>query len=173
VFAIDWIVFGRNESKIFIEVIKLSNKRVITYKGEDLLFFTCNSHFPIFFCEDSKIQQNCTQTAVLLSYKSTYIGIWMGWTALGVPVSTNLFWLMGVSLPGYKLDYPRFDSWQEPDSYVFSEPNTEPPIQWGLGALTGSKVVAAWDYHSPSSAEFSYTFTPPTCLHSEHRPTFT
>jgi len=50
---------------------------------------------------------------------------------------------MGVLLLGYKLDYPRFDSWQEPDIYVFSELNTQPPIQWGLGAFTGSKAVAA------------------------------
>jgi superoxide dismutase len=49
VFGTGWIVFGRNESKIYIEVIKTSNKRVITYKGEVLLFFKCNSHSPIFF----------------------------------------------------------------------------------------------------------------------------
>jgi len=49
VFATDWIVFGRNESKIFIEVINMSNKRVITYKAEVLLFFKCNSHSPVFF----------------------------------------------------------------------------------------------------------------------------
>lgn len=56
------------------------------------------------------------QTAVLLSYKSTYIGIQMGLIALGVP-----FQLMEVLLLGYRLDYPRLDSWQEPDIILFSK----------------------------------------------------
>jgi hypothetical protein len=67
----------------------------------------------------------------------------MGLIALGVPVSTNLFRLMGVSLLVYRLDYPRLGSWQEPDISLFSKMPTQSPIQWGLGAFTGSKADAA------------------------------
>jgi hypothetical protein len=51
--------------------------------------------------------------------------------------------LMGVLLLGYRLDYPRFDSWQEADIFLFSKMPTQPPIQWGVGAFTGSSLVAA------------------------------
>jgi len=50
---------------------------------------------------------------------------------------------MGVLLLGYRLDYVRFDSWQQPDVFLFSKTPTQPPIQWGLGAFTVCKAVAA------------------------------
>jgi len=50
---------------------------------------------------------------------------------------------MGQSLLGYRLDYPRFGSKQEPDILFFSKMHNQPPVQLGLGASTGSKAVAA------------------------------
>jgi len=53
---------------------------------------------------------------------------------------------MGVSFLGGKLDYPRFDSWQQPDIFLFFKMPTQPPIQLGVGAFTGIKAVAAWEW---------------------------
>jgi hypothetical protein len=49
---------------------------------------------------------------------------------------------MGQSLLGYRLDYPKFGSKQEPDIFLFSKMHNQPPIQLKLGASTGSKAVA-------------------------------
>jgi hypothetical protein len=51
--------------------------------------------------------------------------------------------LMGMSLLVYRLDYPRLGSRHEPDISLFSKLPTQFHIQWGLGAFTGSKAVAA------------------------------
>lgn len=77
----------------------------------------------------------CTSgDCVKAAMKSSSISIQMGCTALGVPVNTNLFMLMGVSLLGYGLDHPRFDSWQGPDSFLFSKMPTQPPFS-GTGGF--------------------------------------